>query len=193
MLEADQKFAEIDVPEGPLLDTDFLRTKIAVLGPDSWVTRPPVFESWSRLNGLATAVVECPARITLLFDNREHPSVELTIGQLKYPLPVNETGGFLFPKPDLDSGGKARLGEQNIGGIGSIFPGTYLIDTSGHRWYRYRKLNYGPGFATPPEVYDPRYLHGVSEIGVSYFLHLAPETIKSAAPIGIIGELVDKW
>jgi hypothetical protein len=193
ILESNQTAVEIDVPENQDLRSKFLTENLEVLGPDAWVKISGLGEIDYRQDNVLTLAVSCPGEVMIFFDNRTNPSGELTIGQLKFPLPANGAGAFRFPGPSASEGAVVRLGGEQIGTIDPLDAAkkrTYLVDTTGHRAYRYREVFYGPGLQNERHRYSERHFHIIPG-DVFYFLCPAPDSIKSAFAVFERGELVD--
>lgn len=140
-------------------------------------------------------------------DNRGGPQHEVTVGSVTRAIPPDSAGVSIWPAPDCGEGVQVKLDGEGIGALTSwreLSPEedsqqyvacanapfgssaraacffTYLIDVSGKRCYRARRLTYGPpsaylGGAESATIPAGRF-HRLP--GLDYFLESAPGAVN---------------
>ncbi|MCI0655912.1 MAG: hypothetical protein L0170_02450 [Acidobacteria bacterium] len=129
-------------------------------------------------------------------DNRGGPAHDLSLGELHHPILADTYESFRLLAPDCEEAATLKLDGQDIGAVplrradDPMVPDRVLVDTSGSRCYRLRRLHYGQGLnPTPPPlmlVRKPAHVFNAS-FSVMYMFEEAPETITVKTPQGIPG------
>jgi hypothetical protein len=168
---------------------------LQILTPDGWAKYPVCLQDYRNdyrvdVEGSMINV----ANATLFLDNRGCPKSELAYGQLKIILAENTTTQLTVPAARLAENMGVSFNGQRIGSIdiSSLSSGNYLIDCSGKRSYRWRRVSYGVSITTntPDQFMTRKYLHRVSG-NVEYFIEPAPQRIRTTGAMALSSELVE--
>lgn len=128
------------------------------------------------------------ARQSIYVDNRDGTSPALvTIGQLALePVPPGGVWRGVITVGDCAEAPTVRVGDEEVGSIGSDRTGTQLVDVTGGHCYEQTAVVYqraGAPSGAPPE----RTLHRAARVqrieGVTYFLEEPPASIESTREV----------
>ena len=189
----------VTVPVGELADPNLV--KVLVLTPDGWENLPTGSED-KRYPNLINVYPENRLRIgTVLtmtweetkeylvrvrIDNRSLEATEVACGELRCSVQANWVGNLTWPQPKKASSAVIRIGGKEVGAIWPLKT-DFLIDVSGKRAYRWRKVFYGISTFVGKEPQGELRGNFVYELPSypDFFLEAAPRQIKTSSISGI--------